>query len=117
MYSRRRENSVITFGEFDRTLQRSTMRISRADIQNGADARIVRTLNHLITIGSNLGPSMCACESTNIYRKRKVLNCRPTQANSLRYYLSLAPFGTSSVNVAITGRPCSPMDAATTMPC
>ena len=32
-------------------------------------------------------------------------------------HFSLAPFGTSSVKVAITGRPSGPNEAATTIPC
>src|SRR5688572_342924 len=46
----------------------------------------------------------------------RAIDARPRGRLDLGFYFSRAPFGTSSVNVARTGFPSSPTDAARSMP-
>ncbi len=76
--------------------------ITGTHIENNFDTSCERAFKNELTIRIKL---------LTINVRVKVDEHRP------QFYFNLAPFGTSSVKVAITGRPSSPYDAATTIPC
>jgi hypothetical protein len=79
----------------NRTFKDAAVRIARADVEDRRNTRIARTLNHLVSI---------LIELWTINMRVRI---REHPCSSVAYFRR-APFGTSSVNVAITGRPSSP---------
>src|ERR1044072_6209952 len=91
---------IVSTAHVDRTFEDSAMRIAGTDIQDRGDPGSKRAFQHRIAIRVKL----------------RTINVR-MRVDEHRSYFNRAPFGTSSVKVAITGRPSSPYEAATTMPC
>src|SRR5215467_1379916 len=93
----------VSSSKLNRTFQGATVRIARADINNCQNPRVMCSLENFFPISVKLRPIQ--------------VRVRINKHSVPLSYFKRAPFGTSSVNVAITGRPSSPYDAATTIPC
>src|SRR6185369_7464954 len=91
MNADRRVDVGVSPAHLDRTFEDAAVGIPGADVQNRRDAGCNGTFEHLIAIRVKL----------------RTINVR-MRIDEHTNYLRRAPFGTSSVNVAITGRPSSP---------
>src|SRR5215470_6997616 len=106
-------DAIVLPAQVDCPFEDSAVWVACADVEDRCDACGSGALEHRLAIAVKLR-SINVCMRVDEHCCCPADPCNPCSSVA---YFKRAPLGTSSVNVAITGRPSSPYDAATTMPC